>query len=202
MKYIGPKVKLSRKLGIALTPKAVKYMEKRPYGPGQHGPGKRSIIPKSEYGRQLLEKQRLRFQYNVSERQMRNYFRKALAAKGPTGEDLLQRLETRLDAVVLRAGFAKSIFAARQYVDHGHVEVNGKRVNIPSFRVKPGDVVSIKEKSRKLPPILDAMAASPAGVDYVERDWLSMSAKLTRIPAGTEIPVICEIDKIVEFYSK
>lgn len=202
MKYIGPKVKLSRKLGVALTPKAVKYMEKRPYGPGQHGPGKRSIIPKSEYGRQLLEKQRLRFQYNVSERQLRNYFRKSLQAKGPTGENLLQRLETRLDAVVLRAGFAKSIFAARQYVDHGHIEVNGKRVNIPSFRVKPGDVISVQEKSRKLPPILDAMAASPQAVDYVERDWLSMSAKLTRVPAGAEIPVVCEIDKIVEFYSK
>lgn len=202
MKFIGPKVKLSRKLGIALTPKAVKYMEKRPYGPGQHGPNKRTLAPKSEYGRQLLEKQRLRFQYNVSERQLRIYFRKALQAKGRTGELLVQRLECRLDAVVLRAGFAKTIFAARQYVDHGHVLVNDKKVDIPSFRVRVGDEVSIKPQSQKLAPIVEAMGSVPPSVSYVERDWQNMTARLTRIPLREEIPVICEIDKVVEFYSK
>jgi len=202
MKFIGPKVKLSRKLGIALTPKAVKYMEKRPYGPGQHGPGKRTLVPKSEYGRQLLEKQRLRFQYNVSERQLRIYFQKALQSKERTNEALIQRLETRLDAIVLRAGFARTIFAARQYVDHGHVEVNGRRVNIPSYRVKAGDTVGIKAASQKLAPIVEAMASVPPSVPYVERDWQTMTAKLTRIPQRAEVPIICEVDKVVEFYSK
>lgn len=202
MKFIGPKVKLSRKLGIALTPKAVKYMEKRPYPPGQHGAAKGTRPPKSEYGKQLLEKQRLRFQYNVSERQMRNYFRKALRNKGATGEVLIQLLESRLDAVVLRAGFARTIYASRQFVNHGHIEVNGRRVDIPSYRLKAGDVVAIKEKSRGLAPILEAMAGVPTPLPYVERDWINMRATFTRIPARDEIPVICEVEKIVEFYSK
>jgi small subunit ribosomal protein S4 len=202
MKFNGPKVKLSRKLGIALTPKAVKYMEKRPYPPGQHGAAKRSRTPKSEYGRQLLEKQRLRFQYNISERQMRNYFQKALRNKGRTGEVLVQLLESRLDAIVLRAGFARTIFAARQYVNHGHFEVNGERVDIPSYRLKPGDVISVKAKSRRLTPILEAMTTVTPALSYVERDWINMQATFVYIPTRDEVPVICEIDKVVEFYSK
>lgn len=202
MKFTGPKVKLSRKLGIALTPKAAKYMEKRPYPPGQHGPAKGTRPPKSEYGKQLLEKQRLRFQYNVSERQMRNYFRKALRSKGRTGEVMIQLLETRLDSVVLRAGFARTIYAARQYVNHGHIEVNGLRVDIPSYRLKAGDIVSIREKSRQLAPILSAMADVPPALKYVERDWKNMQATFVYTPSREEIPVICEVDKIVEFYSK
>lgn len=202
MKFIGPKVKLSRKLGVAITPKAVKYMEKRPYPPGQHGPAKGGRPPKSEYGKQLLEKQRLRFQYNVSERQMRNYFRKALRSKNATGEMLVQLLESRLDAIVLRAGFARTIYASRQYVAHGHIEVNGERVDIPSYRVKPGDVVSVRQKSRQLAPILEAMASVPPAISYVERDWINMQATFVRIPPREEIPVICEVDKVVEFYSK
>ena len=202
MRFIGPKVKLSRKLGIALTPKAVKYMEKRPYPPGQHGINKKSLIPKSEYGRQLLEKQRLRFQYNVSEKQLRIYFRKAAQKKGITGELLVQSLEMRLDAIVLRGGFARTIFAARQFVNHGHIEVNGERVDIPSYRTKIGDVISIKSKSRNLAPILEAMASVSNPVKYVERDWINMSAKVVYLPTREEIPIICEVDKIVEFYSK
>lgn len=202
MKFIGPKVKLSRKLGIAITPKAVKYMEKRPYPPGQHGPAKGGRPPKSEYGKQLLEKQRLRFQYNVSERQMRNYFRKALRSKHATGEMLVQLLESRLDATVLRAGFARTIYAARQFVAHGHIEVNGERVDIPSYRVKPGDVISVRQKSRRLAPILEAMASVPPAIAYVERDWANMQATFLRIPPREEIPVICEVEKVVEFYSK
>jgi small subunit ribosomal protein S4 len=202
MKFTGAKVKLSRKLGIAITPKAVKYMEKRPYPPGQHGVSKKSYVPKSEYGKQLLEKQRLRFQYNVSEKQLRNYFRKAAQKKGITGELLVQSLEMRLDAIVLRAGFARTIFAARQYVNHGHVEVNGERVDIPSYRTKVGDVISIRQKSRKLAPILEAMASVSTPVKYVERDWINMSATVKYLPTRQEIPIICEIDKIVEFYSR
>lgn len=202
MKFIGPKVKLSRKLGIAITPKAVKYMEKRPYPPGQHGPAKGGRPPKSEYGKQLLEKQRLRFQYNVSERQMRNYFRKALRSKHATGEMLVQLLESRLDAIVLRAGFARTIYAARQFVAHGHIEVNGERVDIPSYRVRQGDVISVRAKSRQLAPILEAMASVPPAISYVERDWINMQATFVRIPPREEIPVICEVEKVVEFYSK
>lgn len=202
MKFIGPKVKLSRKLGIAITPKAVKYMEKRPYPPGQHGPAKGGRPPKSEYGKQLLEKQRLRFQYNVSERQMRNYFLKALKSKHATGEMLVQLLESRLDAIVLRAGFARTIFASRQFVAHGHIEVNGERVDIPSYRVRQGDVVSVRQKSRQLAPILEAMAGVPPAIAYVERDWINMQATFVRIPLREEVPVICEVEKVVEFYSK
>lgn len=201
MKFKGPKVKLSRKLGIALTPKAARYMEKRPYPPGQHGPKKRRKR-KSEYGLQLLEKQRLRFQYNVSERQMRNYFRKALRNKGRTGEVLVQLLESRLDAVVLRAGFGMTIFAARQYVNHGHIEVNNKKVDIPSYQVKPGDWISVKQKSQKMPPIVEAMASAGSAPPYIERDWIKMGATFKYVPEREEVPIICEVEKIVEFYSK
>lgn len=203
MKFIGPKVKLSRKLGIAITPKAVKYMEKRPYPPGQHGPAKGGRPPKSEYGKQLLEKQRLRFQYNVSERQMRNYFRKAARRKGKTGEVLVQQLETRLDAFVLRAGLARTIYAARQYVGHGHIEVNGARVDIPSYGLKVGDVVGIKESSRRNVHIVDAVDYSPPPPSYIERRRPGgFEATLLRIPPREEIPVIADENAIVEFYSK
>lgn len=202
MKFKGPKVKLSRKLGIALTPKAIKYMEKRPYPPGQHGPNKGNRARKSEYGLQLLEKQRLRFQYNVSEKQMRNYFKKALRKKGLTGEVLVQLLESRLDAVVLRAGYAMTIFAARQYVNHGHIEVNNKRVDIPSYQVKPGDYIAVKLKSRKMKPIEEAMLSASSAPPYVERDWVNMGAYFKYVPPREEIPVICEVEKVVEYYSK
>ena len=160
------------------------------------------MIPKSEYGKQLLEKQRLRFQYNVSEKQMRNYYLKAARKKGITGELLVQSLECRLDSIVLRGGFARTIYASRQYVNHGHILVNGQRVDIPSYRVKVGDVVSVKPSSHKLAPIVEAMASVSPPVPYVERDWINMSATLTYLPNRSEIPVICEVDKIVEFYSR
>jgi len=156
MNYIGPKVKLSRKLGLNLTPKAQKYTAKKPYPPGAHGKLKRRG-KMSDYARQLLEKQKLRFQYNVSERQMVNYFKKASRFTGNTGDILLQLLESRLDALVYRAGFAPTIYAARQLVTHGHILVNGKRVNVPSYNVRPNSVVSVKESSRKIPMIMDSL---------------------------------------------
>lgn len=201
MKYTGPKVKLSRRLGIALTPKAQKYMEKRPYPPGQHGPNKRRKAP-SVYGLQLLEKQKLRFQYNVSERQLRNYFRKAVRRREPTGEALVQQLEMRLDSFVLRAGFARTIYAARQYVDHGHMEVNGKRINIPSYQVKPGDVLTIREKSQNNTHIREAFDFSPPPPAYIERDKNKLFANFVRVPRRDEIPVICDENAIVEYYSR
>ena len=126
MKYTGPKVKLSRALGIPLTPKAMKYMARKPYPPGPHGMRKRHK-KQSEFGNQLMEKQRLRAQYNLSEKQLRNYYRAASQEKGNTGENLIQKLESRLDAIILRAGFSPTIYGARQLVNHGHVLVNAKR---------------------------------------------------------------------------
>lgn len=176
-------------------------MEKRPYPPGQHGPDKRRKAP-SVYGSQLLEKQRLKFQYNVSERQMRNYFRRAVRKKGPTGEVLVQQLEMRLDSFVLRAGFARTIYAARQYVTHGHMQINGKRLDIPSAQVKPGDVLTINPKSLNNPQIRNAFDYSPPPPDYIERDKNELNAKYVRVPRRQDIPVICDENVIVEFYSR
>jgi small subunit ribosomal protein S4 len=199
VKFNGPKVKLSRKLGIALTDKAQRYMEKKAYPPGMHGMRRRRR--QSNYGRQLLEKQRLRFQYNVSERQLRNYFKRATSTKGIAGENLLRLLESRLDAFVLRAGFAPTIFAARQFVGHGHLEVNGKRVNIPSFRLKVGDVAEVREKSRKMRMFNEprATGAIPA---YISVDETGYKAELTSLPRRDEVPVVCEVPLVVEFYSR
>lgn len=201
MKFTGPKVKLSRSLGIALTPKAARYMEKRPYPPGQHGPGKKAER-KSVYGKQLIEKQRLRFQYNISERQMRNYFRKASRKKGNINDILIQLLETRLDAFVYRTGFARTIYAARQYVNHGHVLVNGKRVDIPSYQLKVGDVVTVREDVWQKPHFQGAMEMSPSSVGYIDRDFPNRASHLAMLPVREDIPVICDVTQVIEYYSK
>lgn len=195
------KVKKSRALGIPLTPKAIKIMERRPNPPGQHG-GQRSWRRDSDYKQQLLQKQRLRAQYNIREAQMRNYIAKASRSKGRTPEALLRLLESRLDALVLRAGFARSIYAARQYVSHLHITVNGERVNIPSYSVKPGDVIAVREKSRKLPCFVDALETVGSIPPYVETDKKAMTAVYARLPELTEVPIICEINQVVEFYSR
>lgn len=200
MNYTGPKIRLSRKLGFALTPKARKYMDRKPNPPGQHG-GTKKRGKLSVFGQQLLEKQRLRLQYNVHERQMRNYFAKAAHSVGNTGELLVQMLESRLDAMIFRAGLARSMPAARQYVTHGHVFVNGELVNIPSYAVQPNDVVSIKPKSRKLECFQDAIrnSAPPA---YLELSKADFSIKLLYLPPREEVPVVCEVPLVVEFYSR
>lgn len=200
MNYTGPKVKLSRKIGTPITSKASKYMQRKPYGPGQHGPSKRRG-KMSDYGKQLLEKQRLRLQYNVSEKQMRNYYKKASQMTGNTAEILVQLLETRLDAFVYRAGLARSVYMARQLVNHGHILVNGKRVDIPSYRVKVNDVVSLKPKSRKNETIQEAIRAA-APPSYIELSKADFSAKLLGIPAREDIPVVCEVNFVVEYYSR
>ncbi len=195
------KVKRSRALGVPLTPKALKIMERRPNPPGQHG-GRGQWRRASDYKQQLLQKQRLRDQYNIREAQMRGYIQRAYRTKGRTPETLMILLESRLDALVLRAGFARSIYAARQYVNHGHITVNGERVDIPSYSVKPGDVIAIKEKSRKIPAIVEALETVGNIPPYVETDKKSMSAKYTRLPVPTEIPVICEVNQVIEYYSR
>ena len=200
MNYNGPKVKLSRKLGIQLTPKAQKITAKKPYPPGQHGAGKRRG-KQSDYGKQLMEKQRLRMQFNVSESQMRNYYKKATRITGNTADILVRLLETRLDAVVMRAGFARTIYASRQFVNHGHVIVNGRKVDVASYQVKPGDVIAIKEKSRKMEAFQDAVRTS-AAPEYLEVNKADFSAKLINNPSREDIPVICELALVVEYYSR
>ncbi len=199
MSYCGPKVRLSRKLGVPMTPKASLVMLHKPYGPGQHG--QRRSGRKSDYGRQLLEKQRLKYQYNISERQLRNYYREANQIKGNTADNLLRILDSRLDAVILRAGFAPTIYAARQLVSHAHVLVNGKRVNFPSFRVDSSMEVSIKEKSRSIPFIQEALQNSTPPA-YMEVQAGEFKARIARAPESEEIPIVCEISQVIEYYSR
>lgn len=200
MNYNGPKVKLSRKLGIEITPKSRKVTTKKPYKPGQHGPSKRRS-KQSDFGKQLLEKQRLRMQYNVSEKQMTNYYKKATQLVGNTGDILIQLLESRLDALVYRSGLARTIYAARQYVTHGHIKVNGKHVDIPSYKVKENDLISVKDKSQKNEYIQDSIrqAVPPP---YIEISKADFSAKYLYTPPKEEIAAVCEVSLVVEYYSR
>jgi len=200
MNYNGPKVRISRKLGMTLTPKASKVTTKKPYPPGAHGNQKRRA-KQSDYGKQLLEKQRLRMQYNISEKHMRAFYKKATRIQGNTADILVQLMELRLDSLVYRGGLASTIYAARQYVSHGHIQVNGKKVDIPSYNVKVNDVISIKEKSRNLECFQEAVrtATSP---EYLETSKSDFSTKLAYQPTREEIPVICEVPLVVEFYSR
>lgn len=197
-----PKAKLSRALGIPLTPKCVKYFEKRPFPPGVHGRGRRKA---SDYQVRLLEKQRLRHQYNISEAQMRRAYEDAHRAEGKTGEAMVTLLERRLDAVVHRAGLARTIYQARQLVVHGHFTVDGKKVDRPSFRLKPGQVVEVRESSRQKPPF--EIAAAGAHLDGPTAPYLSTAVEelrttLLRNPARKEIPVLCDEQLVVEFYAR
>jgi small subunit ribosomal protein S4 len=195
----GPKVRLARQLGIALTPKAARVMERRPNPPGQHGATPRRTV--SGYKKQLVEKQRLRAQYNMSERQMSNAFAEAIRQSGNTGVRLLQLLEMRLDAVVLRGGFVRTIYAARQAVTHGHVRINGQKVDRPSFRLKPGDVVSLADKSKEMVAFTGPLevARPPA---YLELDREKRSVRVREVPEREQIPIQCETSLVIEYYSR
>ncbi|MEV4258514.1 30S ribosomal protein S4 [Spirillospora sp. NPDC049652] len=202
MDNTGPKVRLSRALGLPLTPKAVKYFEARPYPPGMHGRARKN---ESDYKIRLREKQRLRAQYNIRETQLRNAFAKAAKVKGAkTGEALIVDLERRLDAMVLRAGFARTIYQARQFVVHRHVLVNGRRVDRPSFQVRPGDVIQIAERSRSMEPFQVAAAGAHAEnvPPYLEVVPDVLTARLSRLPERREIPVVCDEQLVVEHYSR
>ena len=197
-----PKAKLSRALGIPLTPKCVKYFEKRPFPPGVHGRSRRKA---SDYQVRLLEKQRLRHQYNISESQMRRAYDDAHRAEGKTGEAMVSLLERRLDAVVHRAGLARTIYQARQLVVHGHFTVDGKKVDRPGFRLKPGQVVQVRESSRQKPPF--QIAASGAHLDGPTAPYLStaveeLRTQVLRVPVRKEIPVLCDEQLVVEFYAR
>jgi small subunit ribosomal protein S4 len=197
-----PKAKLSRALGIPLTPKCVKYFEKRPFPPGVHG---RSRRKSSDYQVRLLEKQRLRHQYNISEAQMRRAYEDAHRGEGKTGENLVSLLERRLDAIVHRAGLARTVYQARQLVVHGHFTVDGKKVDRPSYRLKPGQVVEVKAASRQKPPF--QIAAAGAHLDGPTAPYLSTAVEelrttVIRNPLRTEIPVLCDEQLVVEFYAR
>jgi small subunit ribosomal protein S4 len=196
------KVKRSRALGVALTDKAARYMERRPYGPGQHGRGRRR--PESDYRVRLQEKQRLRAQYNLGEGQLRRAVDRAARSPAQTGEALIVELETRLDTVVLPAGFARTIYQARQTVSHGHVTVDGRKVDKPSYLVAPGQVVEISERSKALLPFVIAAAGEHATAvpAYLDVDTAALRARLTRRPTRPEIPVIADERLIVELYAR
>ncbi len=198
----GPKVKISRALNLALTPKAARIMERRSFTPGQHGLARKKSP--STYKTQLLEKQRLRATYDVSEKQMRGYYARAAHSHESTGTVLLSLLETRVDAAIFRLGFAKTIYAARQYIAHGHFSVNGRRVFTPSHPLKVGDVVSVNEKSKAHPQIVEALTHS-GGVmipEYYEINKVKMEGKLLAKPLREQIPVKLIEQHVVEFYSK
>ncbi|RKR74087.1 30S ribosomal protein S4 [Frondihabitans australicus] len=198
------KTRLSRALGIALTPKAARYLEKRPYAPGEHGRTKRRTD--SDYAVRLREKQRLRAQYGIREAQLRIVFEEARKAKGLTGENLVELLEERLDALVLRAGFARTTAQARQMVVHRHILVDGKLVDRPSFRVKPGQMIHVKPKSESMEPFQVAAAGGhldvlPKVPGYLEVEIDKLQAKLVRRPKRAEVPVTCEVQLVVEYYA-
>ncbi|GAA1057145.1 30S ribosomal protein S4 [Agromyces luteolus] len=198
------KTRLSRALGVALTPKAAKYMEKRPYAPGEHGRTKRK--QDSDYAVRLREKQRLRAQYGIREKQLRIAFNEARRTDGLTGENLVELLEMRLDALVLRAGFARTISQARQFVVHRHITVDGKLVDRPSFRVKPGQVVGVKQRSEGTEPFQVAAAGGhvdvlPKTPGYLEVELDKLQATLVRRPKRAEVPVTCDVQLVVEYYA-
>ncbi|HWR86094.1 MAG TPA: 30S ribosomal protein S4 [Rhodoglobus sp.] len=198
------KVRLSRALGIALTPKAAKYLEKRPYAPGEHGRTKRK--QDSDYAVRLREKQRLREQYGIREKQLRIQFEEARRTAGLTGENLVEQLEMRLDALVVRAGFARTTAQARQFVTHRHILVDGQIVDRPSFRVKPGQVLGVKQRSEGLEPFQVAAAGAhqevlPKVPGYLEVEIDKLQARLVRRPKRAEVPVTAEVQLVVEYYA-
>ncbi|ARD47216.1 30S ribosomal protein S4 [Sporosarcina sp. P37] len=198
-RYTGPSWKLSRRLGISLTGTG-KEIEKRPYAPGQHGPNQRKKL--SEYGMQLQEKQKLRFMYGVNERQFRTLFNKAGKMQGIHGENFMILLEARLDNVVYRMGLARTRRAARQLVNHGHILVDGKRVDIPSFAVKPGSEISLREKSQNLSAVEEALEVNNFVPDFVTFDKETKKGTFVRLPERGELAAEINEALIVEFYSR
>ena len=198
-RYTGPVWKVSRHLGYSILGTG-EELAKRNYAPGQHGQDRRGKV--SEYGKQLLEKQKLRYTYGISEKQFRRYFAIAKKNKGLTGLSFMQLCEQRLDNLVFRLGFALTRRQARQLVNHGHILVDGKKVDIPSYLVKTGQVISLREKSRSLQLVKDAQAKLTATVPYVELDQNKLEGKLIRLPERGELTPEIDENQIVEFYNR
>ena len=200
-RYTGPRVKILRRFGQQLPGLSRKDVDRRPYPPGDHGQRRRRKA--SDYRVRLDEKQKLRFNYGVGERQFRRYIKRAARMKGDTGLRLLQFLESRLDNVVFRAGFGPTIPAARQLVNHGHIKVNGRKVNIASFHVRAGDVISLRERSKKIEIIAESLKAPTlARPGYLEFNADKMEATFVSIPERSEIPLEIQENLIIEFYSQ
>jgi small subunit ribosomal protein S4 len=198
------KHKLDRRMGENIWGRPKSPVNRREYGPGQHGQRRKGKL--SDFGVQLRAKQKLKGYYaNISEKQFRNIYAEASRMRGDTGAHLIGLLERRLDAMVYRSKFVPTVFAARQFVSHGHVKVNGKRVTVPSMRLKVGDVVEVRDKSREMALVLEAKTSTERDLpDYIEVDHNKMTAKLSRIPVLTDVPypVQMEPNLVVEFYSR
>src|SRR5690554_1411049 len=200
-RHTGPRVKIMRALGADLPGLSRKTRERRPYPPGQHGQGRRRKL--SDYGRQLQEKQKLRYNYGLGERQFRRIVVEARASRMAAGQRILQLLESRLDNVVFRAGYASTIPAARQLVTHGHFLVNGRRVDIASYRVSEGDVIQPRSRSLNLKPIEESLAAP----SLARPDWLEFNAdkRITRVaalPPASTVPFEVDVQLVIEYYSQ
>ncbi|MFZ5690197.1 MAG: 30S ribosomal protein S4 [Pseudomonadota bacterium] len=198
------KYKLDRRMGENVWGRPKSPVNRREYGPGQHGQRRKGKL--SDYGVQLRAKQKLKGYYgDMSEKQFRAIYTEAIRLRGDSGANLIGLLERRLDAVVYRAKFVPTIFAARQFVNHGHVKVNGRRVNIPSYQVKVGDVIEVKDKSKEMALVIEAMALAERDIpDYIEVDQNKKTAKFLRIPTLTEVPYPVQMEPhlVVEFYSR
>jgi small subunit ribosomal protein S4 len=200
-RYRGPKTKIARRFREAIFGPD-KALERRNYGPGQHGPAKRRGAKQSEYAIQLGEKQKAKYTYGILEKQFRNLFDKASRMKGITGENLLALCESRLDNTVFRLGVAPTRRAARQLVGHKHITVNGEVVNIPSYTLKIGDVVGVREKSKSLENITSSLNSNSKKFDWLDWNSASMSGKMIAVPARDMIPENIKEQLIVELYSK
>ncbi|HXY71371.1 MAG TPA: 30S ribosomal protein S4 [Actinomycetota bacterium] len=200
MQKLGPRHRMCRRVGEPICGRPNCPAAKRPYPPGQHGQGRRRP---TEYHMRLLEKQKLRAIYGVQEKQFRRYFAGASRKKGVTGEELLRLLETRLDSLVLRLGFAQTVRQARQLVSHGHILVDGKRLNVPSAAVRPGQTIAASAAARNFISVREAMEVTPDPPPYLERDKDAVTGRLVRQPERSEIPLPVTVDErlIVEFMS-
>ena len=199
-RFTGPKHKLCRRLGECIWSKPNCPSLKRPFPPGQHGQNQRR--KRSVYGNQLLQKQKIRVHYGLLERQMRRTFAEAKRMGGVTDTNLMMLLESRLDSVAYRLGFSNSMRGARQLVSHGHLHVNGKAVDVPSYRVMPNDVVAVRNKSRKIPIVVHGVENPPSIPEYLERAPNSFEGKMVALPNLETIPFQPDTQSVIGFYSR
>ena len=198
-RYTGPRLKIVRALGVELPGLTRKTVGERNYPPGQHGQRQRK---KSDYGIKLMEKQKLRYNYGVSEKQIRRLFREAKADKAPTGNKLLELLERRLDNAVFRAGFAPTTIAARQLINHRHIRLNGRMASIASIRIRPGDTLSLTEAARKFPMVAECLTTpSLSRPEWLNFNATEASATVTRAPEAGEVPLPIDVQHVVEYYA-
>jgi small subunit ribosomal protein S4 len=200
-RYLGPRLKVMRALGVELPGLSRKRIDARPYPPGQHGQ-RRAAARKSDFGKQLAEKQKLHYHYGVSERQLRRVFAEARRSRTPTGAKLIELLERRLDNVAFRAGFAPTIPAARQLILHRHMRLNGRTVNIPSIRLRAGDVLGLRPASRRHVSVIDAGKGPTLELpDWIQREEGADEARLARLPGETDVPFELALQQVIEYYT-